>query len=52
MTGIDNHFIIAVVVVLMSLILFIVAIRKLLKLKIEDSVDLLERSGMAKSAII
>jgi membrane protease YdiL (CAAX protease family) len=33
MTGVDNHFIITVVVVLLSTILFIVAIRKLLKLK-------------------
>jgi membrane protease YdiL (CAAX protease family) len=32
-TGIDNHFIITVAVVLLSIILFIVAIRKLLKLK-------------------
>ena len=33
MTGVDNHFIITVVVVLLSAVLFIVAIRKLLKLK-------------------
>jgi membrane protease YdiL (CAAX protease family) len=33
MTGVDNHFIITVVVVLLSTLLFIVAIRKLLKLK-------------------
>jgi len=33
MTGVDNHFIIAVVVVLLSTVLFIVVIRKLLKLK-------------------
>jgi membrane protease YdiL (CAAX protease family) len=33
MTGVDNHFIITVVVVLLSTVLFIVAIRKLLKLK-------------------
>jgi len=33
MTGIDNHFILAFMVVLLSMILFIVAIRKLLKLK-------------------
>ncbi len=39
MTGIDNHFIITVMVVLLSTILFIVAIRKLLKLKMKDSAD-------------
>jgi len=33
MTGVDTHFIITVVVVLLSTVLFIVAIRKLLKLK-------------------
>jgi membrane protease YdiL (CAAX protease family) len=33
MTGVDNHFIITVVVVVLSTILFIIAIRKLLKLK-------------------
>jgi len=33
MTGIDNHFIITFIVVLLSTVLFIVAIRKLLKLK-------------------
>ena len=33
MTGVDNHFIITVVVVLLSTVLFIVSIRKLLKLK-------------------
>lgn len=33
MTGIDNHFIITVVIVLMLTILFIVSIRKLLKIK-------------------
>ncbi len=33
MTGVDNHFIITVMVVVLSTILFIVAIRKLLKLK-------------------
>jgi len=33
MTGVDNHFIFTVVVVLLSILLFIVAIRKLLKLK-------------------
>ena len=36
MTGVDNHFIITVMVVLLSTILFIVAIRKLLKLKSND----------------
>lgn len=40
MTGVDNHFIITVMVVILSIILFIVSIRKLLKLKMEDSVDL------------
>ena len=33
MTGVDNHFIITIIIVLFSTILFIVAIRKLLKLK-------------------
>jgi membrane protease YdiL (CAAX protease family) len=33
MTGVDNHFIITVVLVLLSTLLFIIAIRKLLKLK-------------------
>jgi len=37
MTGVDNHFIITLTVVLLSFILFIVSIRKLLKLKMEDS---------------
>jgi hypothetical protein len=37
MTGVDNHFIITLMVVLLSTILFIVAIRKLLKLKMKDS---------------
>ena len=41
MTGVDNHFIITLMVVLLSSILFIVVIRKLLKMK--DSVDLAER---------
>ena len=40
MTGLDNHFIITIMVVLLSTILFIVAIRKLLKLKMEESADL------------
>jgi membrane protease YdiL (CAAX protease family) len=37
MTGVDNHFIITVMVVLLSTVLFIVAIRKLSKLKMKDS---------------
>ena len=40
MTGVDTHFIITVMVILLSIVLFIVAIRKLLKLKMKDSVDL------------
>jgi membrane protease YdiL (CAAX protease family) len=40
MTGVDNHFIITVMVVLLSTMLFIVSIRKLLKQKMKDSVDL------------
>ena len=39
MTGVDNHFIITVMVVLLSTILFTVAVRKLLKLKMKDSAD-------------
>ena len=39
MTGVDNHFIITVIVVLISTVLFIVVIRKLLKLKRKDSAD-------------
>ena len=39
MTGVDNHFIITFMVVLLSTILFIVAIRKLLKLKMKDAVE-------------
>jgi membrane protease YdiL (CAAX protease family) len=39
-TGVDNHFIITVMVVLLSTILFIVSTRKLLKLKTADSADL------------
>ena len=39
MTGVDNHFIITLSVVLLSVILFIVAIRKLLKLKMKDSAN-------------
>jgi len=41
MTGVDNHFIITVMVVLLSTVLFIVAIRKLLKMKTADSPYLL-----------
>jgi membrane protease YdiL (CAAX protease family) len=52
MTGIDNHFIFTVSVVLLSVILFIVAIRKLLKLKMKDSADSISRSNMLKSSII
>jgi membrane protease YdiL (CAAX protease family) len=37
-TGVDNHFIITSLVVLLSLVLFIVAIHKLLKMKIKESV--------------
>lgn len=39
MTGVDTHLIITVMVVLLSIVLFIVAIRKLLKMKMEDSAD-------------
>ena len=39
-TGIDNHFILTITVVLVAVILFIVAIRKLLKLKMDTSADL------------
>lgn len=35
MTGVDNHFIIAAIVLLFSMVLFVVAIRELLKLKRE-----------------
>lgn len=41
MTGIDSHFILTATVVLLSMILFIVAIRKLLKLKTTDVQGLL-----------
>jgi len=51
MTGIDNHFIITVMVFLLSTILFIVAIRKLLKMKMKDSAVFIERPNMPKSAI-
>lgn len=40
MTGVDNHFIITVMVVLLSTALFIVTIKKLLKLKTKGSVIL------------
>ncbi|RLD90122.1 MAG: hypothetical protein DRJ29_15910 [Bacteroidetes bacterium] len=40
MTGVDNHFIITLMVVLLSIILFIGIIRQLLKLKKSDSADL------------
>ena len=46
MTGVDNHFVITVTVVLLSTILFIVAIRKLLKLK--DSPDFVLQPKMPK----
>jgi membrane protease YdiL (CAAX protease family) len=38
MTGVDNHFIITITVVLLSIVLFLVAIRKLLKLKTKYSI--------------
>ena len=44
MTGVDNHFIITVVVVVLSTILFIVSIRKLLRLK--DLADIVKRPNM------
>jgi len=45
MTGVDNHFIITVVVVILSTVLFIVAIRKLLKMR--DSTNLTyDRTGL------
>ena len=37
MTGLDTHFIITVVVVLLSAILFILTVRKLLKMTLETS---------------
>ena len=37
MTGVDNHFILTLSVVLLSVLLFVAAIRKLLKLKARDS---------------
>ena len=40
MTGVVNHFILTVMVVVLSIILFIVAIRKLLNLRVKDSADL------------
>ncbi len=51
-TGIDNHFIITVTVVLLSTLLFVIAIRKLLKLKMKDSKDFIQRTNMPKSAIM
>lgn len=38
-TGVDNHFVITAMVVLLSFMGFVVAIRKLLKLKMKDSAD-------------
>jgi len=52
MTGADNHFIITVMVVLLSTVFFIVAIRKLLKFKMKDSEDFIQRTNMPKSAIM
>lgn len=46
-TGVDQHFIITLVVVLLSALLFIVAIRKLLKIK--EAADLALPSNMAKA---
>ena len=46
MTGVDNHFIITVVVVLLSTLLFILAIRKLLKLKDVAQQQTLVQSGL------
>ncbi len=40
MTGVDNHFVFAAMVVSLSILVFIVAIRRLLKLKRKDSADL------------
>ena len=39
MTGVDNHFIITVMLVLLLIVLFIVAIKKLLKLKMKEPAD-------------
>lgn len=52
MTGVDNHFIFTVMVLLLSMVLFIVAIRKLLKLKMKDSTDNIILPDMQKSAIM
>jgi len=41
-TGVDTHFILVVTVVLLSSLLFIVAIRKLLKLKLKDPAELIQ----------
>ncbi len=41
-TGIDNHFIITVTIVLTAVVLFIIAIRRLLKLKKENATDALQ----------
>jgi len=51
-TGVDNHFIISAMVVLLSIILFIVAIRKLLRLKMKESADFVLQPNMQKSAIM
>lgn len=51
-TGIDIHFIVALIVVLLSMGWFIVAIRRLLKLKSTDSADILYRSNRVKATII
>ena len=50
MTGIDNHFIITVMVISLAIILFLVSIRKLLKLK--DSIDFINGSYRQKDAIM
>jgi membrane protease YdiL (CAAX protease family) len=50
MTGVDSHFIITVMVLILSTLLFIVAIRKLLKMK--DSADFIKRPNMPNSAIM
>ena len=39
MTGVDSHFMFTVIIVLLSTLLFVVAVRKLLKLKIKDPTD-------------
>jgi len=50
MTGVDNRFIITIVVVLQSAILFIVAIRKLLILKKKESLNL--SSGLGRGEVL